>query len=193
VTRRAIFLDRDGVLIRDLNGLIEKEQIVILDGVGAALQRLKKIGFLLFCVSNQTVLARQLISSDEFELIQQKLVAELISNGAPLIDRFYYCFHHPKAQRLELRKICDCRKPKPGMLFSAARDFDLDLSRSFMIGDRMSDIEAGFSAGCRTVLVRSNMTMAARIETDVSAPPGLVPNYECSGLVEAADWILEVM
>lgn len=96
--RHAIFLDRDGILIEDVNLLTDKGQIRVLEGVGPCLSRLKDFGFLLICVSNQTVLARGLINEDQFENLQAEIVHQLELSGAPHLDGFYYCFHHPECR-----------------------------------------------------------------------------------------------
>jgi D-glycero-D-manno-heptose 1,7-bisphosphate phosphatase len=191
--RRAIFLDRDGVLIEDVNLLTDKSQIRVLDGVGSCLSRMRNFGFLLICVSNQTVLARGLMNEIQFDALQSEIVHQLDLSGAPNLDRFYYCFHHPEAQVQMYRGQCECRKPRPGLIRKAAFDFNLDLRGCFMLGDRITDVEAGHTAGCRTALIASRMTDSPRIATDVPIPVGLLPDYSCNNLVQATEWILGEM
>src|ERR1041385_3505620 len=117
--RRAVFLDRDGVLIEDVNLLTRREQIRILPGVPEALERLKQSGFSLIVVSNQTVVARGLASEDEVRESNDSLQKLLIQTGGPSLDGWYFCPHHPNATLTAYRQICDCRKPRPGLFLHA--------------------------------------------------------------------------
>lgn len=192
---RAIFLDRDGVLIDDVDLLTRPDQIRILEGVPEALRRLAEAGFKLIVVSNQSVVARGLLTEPEVENLNRTVEARLLAAGAPALDAFYYCPHHPNAAAPEYRLICECRKPQPGLLRRAERDFGIDLPRSFMVGDRLTDIEAGQRAGCRTVWVQTGKHTAPRIQT--AEPLGMKepiqPDYTCPGLKRAAQWILETL
>ena len=191
--RRAIFLDRDGVLIRDVDLLVDWRDCEVFGSVGQALTRLRDRGFQLFVVSNQSVLARGLLDQGQFAALQARVEAALALAGCPPLDAFYYCPHHPKATLAEYRVECDCRKPRPGMLLRAAREHQIDLRASFMVGDRMTDVAAGAAAGCRTVLVKSGAHLAPPIQTVEPLDPALRPDHICADLGEAADWILEVM
>lgn len=192
---RAIFLDRDGVLIDDVDLLTRPEQIRILEGVPEALRRLAEAGFKLIVVSNQSVVARGLLTEPEVENLNRTVEARLLAAGAPALDAFYYCPHHPNATVPEYRSICECRKPQPGLLRRAERDFGIDLPQSFLIGDRLTDIEAGQRAGCRTVWVQTGKHTAPRIQTaeplDLKEP--IQPDYTCPSLKRAAQWILETL
>jgi D-glycero-D-manno-heptose 1,7-bisphosphate phosphatase len=189
---RAVFLDRDGVLIEDVDLLTETSQIRILPGVPQALNLLRAGGFGLFVVSNQTVVARGLLTEAEVEHMNEEINRQLAraSSGAG-IDQFYFCPHHPKATDLAYRLDCDCRKPRPGLLLQAAREHALSLPSSFMVGDRITDIIAGASAGCRTILVQTGRHDAPPIETVESIDPEIRPDCTCAGLREAAEWILK--
>src|SRR5258706_441659 len=151
----AVFLDRDGVLIEDVDLLISPEQVCILPGVPTALASLRAAGYKLIVVSNQAVVARGLASEKQVQEINDFLATKLQEAGATAIDAWFFCPHHPNAAVPQYRMNCECRKPKPGLLFQAKAKYDLDLPRSFMIGDLITYIISGFRAGCRTVLFQT--------------------------------------
>lgn len=158
--RPAIFLDRDGVVNYEINLLHNPEDLKLIPGVAEAIRKINRSGYLAVIVTNQPVIARNLCSVEELEAIHAKLETMLGEQGAYL-DRIYYCPHHPDKgypeERPEYKIVCDCRKPKPGMLLKAAEDFNIDLANSVMIGDRQSDIQAGEAAGCgRNIMIESN-------------------------------------
>src|SRR5258706_11955307 len=186
----AVFLERDGVLIEDVGLLISPEQICILPGVPAALALLRAAGYKLIVVSNQTVVARGLASEKQVQEINDFLAAKLQEAGAPALDAWFFCPHHPNATLPQYRTNCECRKPKSGMLFQAIAKHDLDLSRSFMIGDSITDIIAGFRADCRTILVQTGKHLEPPIETSDPLDHSVVPDYSCADLGAAANWIL---
>jgi D-glycero-D-manno-heptose 1,7-bisphosphate phosphatase len=122
--------------------------------------------------------------------LNQQLEGMLVAAGAPRLDGWYCCPHHPSATLPVYRVDCACRKPRPGMLLQAARELSLDLGASFMVGDRLTDVAAGFRAGCHTVLVETGRHTAPPIETAEPVDPGLRPDAVCADLAAAADWIL---
>ncbi len=188
----AIFLDRDGVLIEDVNLLTRPADIHILPGVPEALSWLRAAGFNLIVVTNQTVIARGWLDELGVQRLEKEVERQLELAGGPCPDAFYFCPHHPNATISAYRRDCECRKPRPGLLVRAARDLELDLDASFLVGDRNTDILAGARAGCRTVLVETGAHLAPPIET--SEPVELPsPDYVCADLGQAAQWILEVM
>ena len=160
---RAAFLDRDGVIIRKLpegQYLTRLEEMQFLPGAADAIGLLNRSGFRVIVVSNQRCVAKGLITEGELLLIHQRMCNELAGAGAK-IDGIYYCPH-------EKIPPCNCRKPAPGMLLRAADEHHIDLTRSWMIGDSESDMEAGRNAGCKTALVVDpSATMIAR--SDLSA------------------------
>jgi D-glycero-D-manno-heptose 1,7-bisphosphate phosphatase len=190
--RAAVFLDRDGVLIEDRDLLIDAGDIRILGGVPAALVRLKQAGFLLLVASNQAVIARGLISEAQLEAVHAEMGRLLCQQGAPPLDAIYYCPHHPQATLPEYRIECQCRKPRGGILRRAAAEHGLSLADSFMVGDRLTDIAAGASAGCRTVLLETGQHQASPIVTLEPLAESLRPDHTCRDLPAAVDWILEV-
>jgi D-glycero-D-manno-heptose 1,7-bisphosphate phosphatase len=175
---RAVFLDRDGV-INELVYHQEQEvidspftprQFKLIPGVTEALKTLRQDGYLTILVSNQPGIGKGHITVKNFELIRQKMNAELIAEGAEL-DGEYYCFHHPDSVVQKYRLQCDCRKPLPGLLFKAAREKDIDLKESWLIGDNLSDIQAGKAAGCRTILIGTMKCELCRLMSEKNVFP----------------------
>ena len=149
---RAVFLDRDGTLNREVNYLADPAQLELLPGVAEGLSRLARAHWLLCVVTNQSGVARGLVSEEALDAIHGRLREMLASEGAHL-DWIGHCPHHPEHGPPDLRRACDCRKPEPGLLLRAAAELDIDLTRSWMVGDSARDLEAGRSAGCRSILV----------------------------------------
>lgn len=157
---RAVFLDRDGVINELIyypeHGVVDSpftvEQFRLIPGVCEAINRFHELGFKVIIVSNQPGMAKGYLSQETFDKIRKKTSDDLAKEGASF-DGEYYCFHHPEAKVGSLKANCGCRKPKPGLLLQAAKDLDVDLSQSWMIGDGLSDVKAGKSAGCKTILL----------------------------------------
>ncbi len=168
VKQKAVFLDRDGTINKE-NGFITKpEQFELLPGVSDAIKKINKSGYLAIVVTNQPVIARGDCTFEELQEIHNKMETELGKDGAYL-DSIYFCPHHPdkgfSGERPEYKCECDCRKPKPGLLLKAAEDFNIDLSQSFMVGDRENDVLAGKNAGCKeNVLLSSDFTLNDFVE-----------------------------
>lgn len=188
--RAAVFLDRDGVLIEDVNLLTRRDQVCVCRGAPEALKALHASGYQLFVVSNQTVVARGLATEQDVEELNS-FIGELLSEKSGCkIEHFYYCPHHPEATLPQYRIKCECRKPRPGMLLQAAREYNLDLSASFMVGDRISDIVTGHKAGCTTILVETGMHQAKPIVSD-DMDLSVKPNFVCTDIYEASRIILK--
>ncbi|MHC1698554.1 MAG: D-glycero-beta-D-manno-heptose 1,7-bisphosphate 7-phosphatase [Geobacteraceae bacterium] len=151
---KAVFLDRDGVINVEKGYLHRIEDFEFLPGVPQALRLLKEAGFLLVVVTNQSGVARGFYSLETVHEIHRHLQKELAVAGVAL-DGFYICPHHPEHGAADSAGECDCRKPLPGMIERAISDFRIDPARSFLVGDKLSDIDAGRAAGCRTLLVRT--------------------------------------
>ena len=151
----AVFLDRDGVLIEDVDRLVSPDQIRLIPKAPDGARRLKEAGFALVMVTNQPVVARGLCTLEDLDRVHDELDRLLERAGGPALDARYVCPHHPDADDPRWRTACDCRKPLPGMLRRAARELRLDLGSSYMVGDRPSDVAAGVAAGCTTVQVLS--------------------------------------
>ena len=180
---KAVFLDRDGVI----NELVYHQEQEVIDspftvkqfslkeGVAETIKTLTQAGYLTVVVSNQPGIAKGQMSQEIFNAIGHKMNRELNLKGACL-DGEYYCLHHPEALLEEYKNNCDCRKPKPGLILQAAKEMDIELQQSWMIGDNISDIQAGKSAGCRTILIgRMKCTVCQRMD-DLSVYPEFIAN-----------------
>lgn len=181
--RHAVFLDRDHTLIEDPGYLGDPDKVRLLPGVELAVQSLSRAGYLLVVVTNQSGVARGLITVEQVEAVHEEIQQQL-SRRAGRIDAFYYCPYHPEGKIEEFRRDSDLRKPKPGMLLQAARELDIDLAGSWMVGDSARDIEAGKAAGVRTVRVRRPGDSAG------GESPAQAADHTVRNLVDAARTIL---
>lgn len=154
--QKAIFLDRDGTINKYVGYLRTPEQFELLEGAGEAIRKINLSGYLAIVVTNQPVIARGEVTVGGLQIIHNKMETLLGKCGAYL-DGIYYCPHHPdkgfEGEVKELKIDCECRKPKAGLLLQAAKDFNIDLSQSWMIGDSENDVLAGRNAGCKTALI----------------------------------------
>lgn len=150
----AVFLDRDGVICEEKNYVHRKEDFVILPKVAEAIRLLNQNRYKVIVVTNQGGIAKGLYSLKEMEVLHEHMIQLLLKEKAS-IDKIYFCPHHPGGVIPEYRQSCLCRKPSPGMLHQAQRDFHLYLKESFLVGDKTSDIKAGERAGCKTILVET--------------------------------------
>ncbi len=144
---KAIFLDRDGVINKEVSYLSDPKNFEFIEGSIEALKILKRKGFLLIIITNQAGIARGLFTEETLMAIHDKMKNILKKNNLH-IDDIYYCPHHP-----EFTGPCDCRKPNPGMILKAILKYNIDLSNSYMVGDTLNDIETGNAARCKTILV----------------------------------------
>lgn len=189
---KAVFLDRDGV-INELvyypeQGIIDSpftpEQFRLIPGVGRAIKEFQEMGSKVILVSNQPGIAKGHFTRESFDELRRKMNEELAKEGA-FLDGEYYCFHHPEA-RVERYKVnCDCRKPKPGLLLRAAKSMNIDLSQSWMIGDGLTDIQAGKDAGVKTILVGRMKCELCHLMDEQGARPDDI----CSSLSEVPERI----
>jgi D-glycero-D-manno-heptose 1,7-bisphosphate phosphatase len=191
-TRRAVFLDRDGVINpliyhRDA-GIVDSPftagQFTLLPRAARAIRLLNDLGLPVVVVSNQPGVAKRHFTVSTFHLINAKLRAAIASAGARL-DGIYYCLHHPESKVPSLRLRCGCRKPRIGLLTRAARELQLDLERSYMVGDGLSDMEAGLRAGCRTIFIGKWKCEHCQF----IRPPASRPAFQADNLWEAAHLI----
>ncbi len=178
---RAVFLDRDGTVNQERDYLFRPEEFVFVPGAPAAIRLLKETGFLVVVVTNQSGIARGYYDEAAMHRLHRHMDGLLAREGAA-VDAYYFCPHHPDGTVERYRTVCACRKPLPGMLLQAATEHRIDLFASFIIGDKLVDVEAGRAAGCRPVLVETGYgaTEKARLTTDV-------PVF--ASIVEAAHWI----
>ena len=158
--QKAVFLDRDGTINKYVGFLRNIDDFELIDGVTKAIKKINQSGYLAIVVTNQPVIARGEVTWEEVNEIHKKMATLLGKDGA-YVDAIYICPHHPdkgfEGERPEYKIDCDCRKPKPGLLLQAAKDFNIDLSQSIMIGDSNRDVEAGEAAGCKAVKVEQNI------------------------------------
>lgn len=154
--QKAIFLDRDGTINKYVGFLRDINDFALIDGVAEAIKAINTSGYLAVIVTNQPVIARGEVTYEELNEIHNKMET-LLGNQGAYLDAIYYCPHHPDSgfdgEVKELKFDCDCRKPKPGLLLKAAEELNIDLSKSWMIGDSKNDIMAGKNAGCKTALI----------------------------------------
>jgi len=154
---KAAFFDRDGTLIEDVVYLSDLNQIKILPGVIELCSSLQKSGYKLFVVTNQSGIARGFFDED-FVIKTHEYLKELFAKENVFFEKFYYCPHHPeKAVTKKYLKDCSCRKPNAGMLYDAAKEFNIDLSQSLMFGDKEKDIKAGQAAGCKSFYIQDEL------------------------------------
>lgn len=160
--QKAIFLDRDGTINKYVGFLRNIEDFELLQGVTEAIKIINQSGYLAIVITNQPVIARGEVSEEELQEIHNKMETLLGDLGA-YVDDIFYCPHHPnkgfEGERVELKYDCDCRKPKPGLLLKAAKKYNIDLSKSWMIGDGVNDVEAGKNAGCKTKLITKKYSL----------------------------------
>ena len=142
---RAVFLDRDGTIAEDVSYCRRPEDFRLLPNTARAIKLLNEHGFKVIVVTNQSGVGRGYFTEETLAEIHEKMKRELAREGAR-VDAIYYCPHHPDDN-------CDCRKPKPGMMRQAVKDYHIDLRRSFVMGDMPSDIAMGKATGCRTILI----------------------------------------
>jgi D-glycero-D-manno-heptose 1,7-bisphosphate phosphatase len=165
---KAIFLDRDDTVIEDSGYINSPEQVKLIAGAASAISDFRKMGYKLIVVSNQSGIARGIITEQALAQIHEKL-KQLLAEQNSSIDRIYYCPYHPDGVIGKFRKDSDWRKPKPGMLLTAAKEMDIDLADSWMIGNSYRDIMAGKAAGCRTILIKSSLKVPVKKQDDPNA------------------------
>ena len=171
---KAVFIDRDGTIARDVPYCSRVEDFEIFPSVPQAIKLLNEHGLKVVVITNQSGVARGYFTEEILHQIHQRMKEELAKYGAQ-IDAIYYCPHHPDDG-------CECRKPKPMLILQAAEDLGINLTLSYMVGDMMQDIVAGKAAGCKTVLLNSD---SSKEEPDTKSPDHIAPD-----LFKAAKWIL---
>ena len=180
--RPAIFLDRDGTLNNNMDKNPNVNDFRLLDGVSEAISKINKSDYLSIVVTNQPMIAKGFVTKEDVENVHKKMET-LLGMEHAYLDGIYYCPHHPEkgfeGEIPELKIDCDCRKPKIGMFLKAQKDFNIDLSKSWMIGDSERDMQAGKTAGCKTILVNNET-----LKTDLA-------DYVCHDVNEAVDLILK--
>ena len=187
MSKRAVFLDRDGTINVEVNYLQKVEQLELISGASTGIHLLNEAGYQTVVCTNQSAVARGYLSEAYLAKIHEEL-RNMLARKDARIDSFYYCPHHPAEGRPPYRVKCDCRKPRPGMLVSAARDQDIDLKKSFVIGDKVSDLEAGAAVGCKSILV---LTGYGRKFKRKLKHLRLQPAYIAEDILDACRWIVK--
>ena len=176
--RSAVLLDRDGTINEEVEYLSGPEELKLFPGTARAIRLLNENGFLMIVISNQSGIGRGYFTEKNLEKVHRKLQDKLAEEGA-FVDAIYYCPHRPD-------EACDCRKPQPGLIMRAAGAFKLDLRSSYTVGDKLSDIEMGRRAGCRTILVLTGYGKETRQRLK-----SVKPDFVASDLFSAVNWILQ--
>lgn len=179
------FLDRDGTINEEVNFVKSVEELKLIPGAAQAIQRMNALGLNTFILSNQSGIARGLFTVEELNNINAKLLNLLITQNAK-IDSIYYCPHHPEGTIKEFSVECDCRKPKTGMILRAEKEFNIDIEKSFVIGDMMRDLECGLNAGMKKILVLTGKGSETINEIKTSS---IKPDFIAVDLNEAVTYI----
>ncbi len=183
---KAIFLDRDGTIIKEVNYLDNINDVELLPEAVKGLKRLKEAGFLLIITTNQSGLARGYLTEFELEEINEYLLDLLKKNGV-IIDELFYCPHHVDGIIDRYKRDCECRKPKIGMVKKAQEKYDIDLNNSYVIGDTLKDVGLAKNFGGKSILVKTGYGQALADDKVVLIPH---PDYIADNLLEAAEWVL---
>jgi D,D-heptose 1,7-bisphosphate phosphatase len=182
----AAFLDRDGTINEDAGYVDRLERLVLFPFAIDAIRMLRRAGYLVVVVTNQAGVAKGLYS-EAFVDETRRFLEDRCARGDTRLDGHYYCPHSPHADVLEYRRECDCRKPRPGLALQAARDLDIDLSRSVVIGDRWRDMAVAWHVGARAILVRTGYGATE----ELNPPPGVAADAVCNNLIDAVIWLLD--
>ncbi len=186
--RPAVFIDRDGCLTEEVGYVNHPSRIRLLPRSVEAVGRLNQAGIPVVVVTNQAGVAKGYFSEETLRDVNAEMMRQLAAGQARL-DALYVCLHHPREGERPYRVHCDCRKPRPGMLIKAAAELGLDLAASAMVGDKLSDVEAGQAAGAAGILVLSGY---GRGEWEYrSAGSRIKPDYVGGDLLDAVDWVME--
>ena len=186
--RPAVFLDRDGTINEQMGYINHASRFLMLPGAVAAIKKLNNDNIPVVVVTNQSGLARGYFPETVLEEVHLKMERELAEGGAH-VDGIYICPHHPEAKEEKFRQKCQCRKPKNGLFLQAAEDLQIDLSRSYVVGDRWSDLRAAASCMAKGILV---LTGYGRGDYEYIGPTQEVqPHYVAQDLQDAVDWILK--
>lgn len=187
--RIGVFLDRDGTLNNEASYIRTPDELQLIAGAGTAVHRLNERGLITCVISNQSGVARGYLSERDLVPIHSKLERELARCGGR-VDRIYYCPHHPTEGIPPYNIVCDCRKPKTGMLQQGADEFGLDIERSFVIGDSVVDMQAGIALNARAVLVLTGYGVTAREQCRLA---DMHLDYVAPTIVEAVDFVLNTL
>ena len=183
--RSAVFLDRDGTLLEEAGYLDRLERLVFFPYSLEAMRLLNRAGYAVVIITNQSGVGRGLYE-EAFVHRAHEAMDERVRAAGARIDGYYYCPHHPEAEVEKYRRDCDCRKPGPGMLRQAAADLGLDIARSFTVGDKWTDVQAGGAAGARGILVRTGYGRSSEAAPQRPLEPAAIVD----DVIAATAWIL---
>lgn len=187
----AIFLDRDGTINDEVGYLDSADKLRIIPAAFKAVRLINSSGMKAVVITNQAGVAKGLFTEEFVREINEQIQSALLAQGA-LIDRFYFCPHHPTEGIDPYRLICNCRKPEPGLLLQAAVDLNIDLARSYFIGDRLRDVETAHRAGAKGVLVMTGYGQDLMQKSGPDRANELnQPDYIAQDILEAVHWILK--
>jgi len=187
---KAIFFDRDGVLNIDKDFITDINQVVLYEKTPDIIAYCRNLGFKTFIITNQAAVARGMMPKDKLLQINEEYKTLLTKqNPDAIIDKIYYCPHHPNANIEEYRINCECRKPHPGMILTASKEFNINLNKSYVIGDRMSDITAGNLVGCKTVHCLTGKHTEKPIISDLKTDETLKPDFLINNISELREII----
>jgi len=184
--RPAVLLDRDGTINREVGYLSDPAQLELIAGAAGAVRQLNRAGLLVVVISNQAGIAKGLIRQEMVPAIHAAL-ADMLARAGASIDGFYFCPHHPEGTVAPFNRICDCRKPAPGLAHRAAAELGIDLPGSYVVGDKVSDVRLAHNVGATAVLV---LTGHGRQELQTYPEHCKPPRCIARDLAEAARWIL---
>lgn len=188
MSKIAVFIDRDGTMSEEVGYVNHLSRFKLLQNTAAAIKMLNDAGILAIVATNQAGVARGYFVEDMIGKVHEKLKNELARAGAHL-DAIYYCPHHPSAGKPPYRTDCDCRKPRPGMILKAKDEFDIDLKRSYMIGDKISDVEFGQKLGLKSVMVMTGYGIGEYEHQRQDWKT--TPDFMAEDLLGAVKWIIE--
>ena len=184
-----VFVDRDGTLIRDVGYLNRLGQLELLPGVSEAIKMLKRQELKVAVVTNQSAVARGLLQENDLIKIHLEMKRRLATEGA-ILDGIYYCPHHPTEGQGPYRRICECRKPKPGLIEKASRELGLDPSRSYVVGDQIIDMQLAVTVGSKGVLIKNGGGESEGRGAPVAGQDTAIALYTARDFADAAQWIL---
>jgi D-glycero-D-manno-heptose 1,7-bisphosphate phosphatase len=182
-----VFLDRDGTLIEERGFLRDPNELRLIDGAAESILRLNNKGLITCIISNQSGVARGLMNEEDVRGMHRKLLEELKKEGAN-VERIYYCPHHPSGTVEPYNRDCECRKPKPGMMRTAERELSVDLSRSYVVGDKLADIQAGHAVEATTILVLTGYGERSR---EIAEREGITADYIAPSIREAIKFVVQ--
>ncbi len=188
MTKPAVFIDRDGTLSEEIGYVNHADRFKLLPASGKAIRKLNEAGVPAVIVTNQAGVARGYFPEERIRQVHERMAALLAEEGA-ILDGIYYCPHHADVGEPPYRKDCNCRKPRTGMIEQAARELDLDMSASYVVGDKFSDIELARRVGCKGIFVLTGYGLGLwEYDRDKA---GTEPDLVTHDLLEAVEWILE--